>query len=154
MPKPREELKSKIDMDAISQSVSAFKSLPVDDQLAALALIYTEVAGSITPSTLKMTSPEVAGRFVTQIEEMSEQEQLLALRDVLTGAGSSPITLEYQSLDTNSRLAMWYQLGQGLGSKIAAIPSEYTVSAAVADCLGLLKSLEFEHLISFLSSVV
>lgn len=154
MPKPREELKSKTDMDAISQSVSAFKSLPVDDQLAALALIYTEVAGSITPSTIKRTSPEVARRFVTQIQEMSEQEQLLALRDLLTGAGSSPSTLEYQSLDTNSRLAMWYQLGQGLGSTIAVIPSDYTVSAEVADCLTSLKSLEFEHLISFLSSVM
>lgn len=140
--------------DALSQSVSAFKSLPVDAQLAALALIYTEVAGSITPSTLKRTSPEVAGKFVTQIEEMSEQEQLLALRDLLTGAGSSPITLEYQSLDPNSRLAMWYQLAQGLGSTIAGIPSAYTVSAEVADFLASLKSMDFEHLISFLSSVV
>lgn len=141
-------------MDAINQSVAAFKSLPVDDQLAALALIYTEVAGSITPSTLKRTSPEVARRFVSQIEEMSEQEQLLALRDLLTGAGSSPITLEYQSLDTNSRLSMWYQLAQGLGSTIAAIPSDYTVSTEVADFLASLKSMDFEHLISFLSSVV
>jgi len=44
----------------------------VDDQLAALALIYTEVAGSITPATLKMTSPEVSAEFVTQIEQMSQ----------------------------------------------------------------------------------
>lgn len=141
-------------MDAINQSVAAFKRLPVDDQLAALALIYTEVAGSITPSTLKRTSPEVARRFVSQIEEMSEQEQLLALRDLLTGAGSSPITLEYQSLDTNSKLSMWYQLAQGLGSTIAAIPTDYTVSTEVADFLTSLKSIDFEHLISFLSSVV
>jgi len=48
-------------MDAPSESVAAFKNLPVDDQPAALALIYTEVAGSITPATLKMTSPEVSG---------------------------------------------------------------------------------------------
>ena len=140
--------------DAINQSVAAFKSLPVDDRLAALALIYTEVAGSITPSTLKRTSPEVAGGFITQIEHMSGQEQLLALRDLLAGAGSSPITLEYQSLDTNSRLAMWYQLAQAMGSAIAAIPSDYTVSSEVADFLTSLKSMEFEQLVSFLSSVV
>ena len=141
-------------MDALNQSVAAFKSLPVDDQLAALALIYTEVSGSITAATLKITSPEVAAMFVTQIEEMSQQEQLLALRDLLAGAGSSPITLEYQSLDTNSKLAMWYQLGQRLGSTIAAIPSDYTVSAQVADFLASLKSMDFEHLVSLLSSVV
>ena len=141
-------------MDALNQSVAAFKSLPVDDQLAALALIYIEVSGSITPATLKITSPEVAAMFVTQIEEMSQQEQLLALRDLLAGAGSSPITLEYQSLDTNSKLAMWYQLGQRLGNTIAAIPSDYTVSAQVADFLSALKSMDFEHLVSLLSSVV
>jgi hypothetical protein len=141
-------------MDVLSQSVAAFKSLPVDDQLAALALIYTEVAGSITPATLKTTSTEVSAGFVTQIEQMSHQEQLLALRDLLTGAGSSPLTLEYQSLDTNLRLAMWYRLAQGLGNTVAAIPSNYTVSSEVADFLNSLKSMDFEDLVSFLSRVV
>lgn len=140
--------------DAQNEPVAAFKSLPVDEQLAALALIYTEVAGSITPSTLKRTSPDISKTFVTQIEEMPEQEQLLALRDMLTKAGSSPLTLEYQSLDDNLKLAIWYQLAQGLGSTIAAIPSDYTVSSELADFLNSLKSMDFEHLVSFLSSVV
>jgi len=141
-------------MDTHNQYVAAFKSLPVDDQLAALALIYSEVSGSITSATLKRTSPEVAVEFVHQIEHMSQQEQLLALRDLLAGAGSSPLTLEYQSLDTNSRLSMWYQLAQKMGSVIAAIPSDYTVSSQLADFLNSLKSMDFEHLVSFLSSVV
>lgn len=140
--------------DAHNESVAAFKGLAVDDQLAALALIYTEVAGSITSSTLKMTSPEVTGGLITQIEHMSQAEQLLALRDLLAGAGSSPITIEYQSLDTNTRLAIWYQLAQGMGSAIAAIPSDYTVSSEVADFLTSIKSIDFEQLTSFLSSVV
>ncbi len=141
-------------MDTHNQYVAAFKSLTVDDQLAALALIYSEVSGSITSATLKRTSPEVAVEFVHQIEHMSQQEQLLALRDLLAGAGSSPLTLEYQSLDTNSRLSMWYQLAQKMGSVIAAIPSDYTVSSQLADFLNSLKSMDFEHLVSFLSSVV
>ena len=140
--------------DAINQSVAGFKKLPLDDQLAAMALIYTEVSGSITPSTLKRTSPEVSGGLLAQIEHLSQQEQLLALRDLLAGAGSSPLTLEYQSLDANSRLAVWYQLAQGMGSTIAAIPSDYTVSSELADFLNSLKSMDFEHLISFLTSVV
>lgn len=145
---------SSTNTDAQNESVAAFKSLPVDEELAALALIYTEVAGSITPSTLKRTSPDISRTFVTQIEEMPEQEQLLALRDMLTKAGSSPLTLEYQSLDDNSKLAIWYQLAQGLGNTIAAIPSDYTVSSELADFLNSLKSMDFEHLVSFLSSVV
>lgn len=141
-------------MDTQNRSVTAFKSLPVDEQLAALALIYTEVSGSITSSTLKRTSPEVALEEVHQIEHMSQQEQLLTLRDLLTGAGSSPITLEYQSLDTNARLSMWYQLAQKMGSAIATIPNNYTVSSQLAEFLNSLKSMEFEHLVSFLTSVV
>lgn len=141
-------------MDANNQSVTAFKNLPVDAQLAALALIYTEVSGSITSATLKRTSPEVAVEFVHQIEHMSQQEQLLTLRDLLIGAGSSPITLEYQALNTNSRLSMWYQLAQKMGGAIATIPNEYIVSSELADFLNSLKSMDFEYLVSFLSSVV
>jgi hypothetical protein len=141
-------------MDANNQYIAAFKNLPVDAQLAALALVYTEVSGSITSATLKRTSPEIAVDFVHQIEHMSQQEQLLTLRDLLLGAGSSPITLEYQALDTNSRLSMWYQLAQKMGSAIAKIPNEYTVSSELADFLNSLKSMEFENLVSFLSSVV
>ena len=141
-------------MDAQNESVATFKSLTVDEQLAALALIYTEVSGSITSATLKRTSPEVAIQEVHQIEHMSQQEQLLTLRDLLTGAGSSPITIEYQSLDTNTRLSMWYQLAQKMGSAIATIPNTYTVSSQLAEFLNSLKSMDFEHLVSFLSSVV
>ena len=141
-------------MDAQNESVATFKSLPVDEQLAALALIYTEVCGSITSATLKRTSPEVAIQEVHQIEHMSQQEQLLTLRDLLTGAGSSPITIEYQSLDTNTRLSMWYQLAQKMGNAIATIPNSYTVSSQLAEFLNSLKSMDFEHLVAFLSSVV
>lgn len=141
-------------MDTYNESLADFKSLTVDDKLAALALIYTEVSGSITAATLKRTSPEAAVEFVYQIEHMSQQEQLLALRDLLTGAGSSPITIQYQTLDNNSRLSMWYQLAQKMGSAIATIPSDYTVSSELAAFLNSLKSMDFERLISFLSSVV
>jgi len=39
-------------------------------------------------------------------------------------------------------------------SKIAAIPSDYTVSSEVANFLASLKSIDFEDLVSFLSTVV
>lgn len=141
-------------IDAHNQPVAAFKNLPVDDQLAVMALIYTEVAGSITPSTIKRTSPEASREIVAQIEHVSAQEQLLAMRDLLVEGGSSPLTLEYQSLDTNSKLSVWYQLAQGLGKEIVPIPSDHSISLETADCLNLLKTMDFEQLVSFLSSVV
>lgn len=139
---------------ATGQHVAAFKSLPVDDQLATLALIYTEVAGSITPATLKINSSAASIEVVQQIEHMPAQEQLLAMRDLLVAGGSSPLTLEYQSLETNSRLAVWYQLAQELGNAIVSIPSDHSISSEAADFLNLLKSVDFEHLVSFLSGAV
>ncbi len=141
-------------VNPVNQVVAAFKELQVDDQLVALGLIYTEVSGSISATTLKLAESSVAQNLVKQIEQMPQQEQLLALRDILVSSGSSPLTLEYQTLDTTSRLAMWYQMAQEMGEAIAAIPKEHTVSAEVAEFLTSLKSMDFEHLISFLSSVV
>lgn len=140
--------------DATEQHIAAFKHLPVDDQLAALALLYTEVAGSITPATLKLNSSAASAEVVKQIKHISAQEQLLAMRDLLVAGGSSPLTLEYQSLEINFRLAVWYQLAQELGNAIVPIPSEHSISSESADFLNSLKSMDFEQLVSFLSGVV
>jgi len=48
-------------------------------------------AGLIRSATLKMTSPEVSAEFVTQIEQMSQQEQLPALGATFLLERSSPL---------------------------------------------------------------
>jgi len=53
-------------------------------------LIYTEVAG--LTSNFKDDFTRSFCGVVTQIEQMSQQEQLLALRDLLTGGGVLPYT--------------------------------------------------------------
>jgi len=84
-------------MDAPSESVAAFKNLPVDDQASGASV--TRSGWLNYTSNFKDDFTRSFCGFVTQIEQMSQQEQLLALRDL---HWSSPLTLEYQSLDTNS----------------------------------------------------
>jgi len=64
-------------MDAPSESVAAFKNLPVDD----LQRRYVDLHGSgwlNYTSNFKDDFTRSFCEFVTQIEQMSQQEQLLA----------------------------------------------------------------------------
>ena len=163
-------------IDAIKQSVQAFKGLDIDDQLAALASIYTKAASSIPPETLGTPSPEVSG-LVTKIEQLSHQEQVDALRDLLPAkktdqdevildpnpskalaelvkGGTKVPTHEYGALSTESKLAFLYQIGQKLGKSIIGIPSDYSPSSKVTDLLNSLASLDVQQQMSFLTKVI
>lgn len=160
-------------MDAVKQSVAAFKRLNVNDQLVALALIYSKVGGSIPKDALGTASSEVSG-LVTQVEQLSQERQLDALRDLvganradqdeitldpnpskalteLVSGGNTVPTGEYGSMKTESKLAFWYQMGQKLGS---AIPSDLSPSSEVSQLLQSLGSLDVEQQVSFLTHVI
>lgn len=159
----------------VKASVAEFGRLGSDAQLALIALIYQELASSIPAESLPTSSEDLAD-LVEDIEEMSEQQQVEALRDMiqakkydqdevildphpskalgelLQGETEVP-TGEYGKLDTNSKLAFWYQIAQKLGSGIVAIPSEYSPSAEVTQLLNSLKSAGNDQIISFVSQV-
>lgn len=160
-------------MDTVKQSVQAFKQLSIDDQLAALALIYTKISGSI-PSDALGTS---ASGLVSQIEQMPQEKQVDALRDLLpaqktdqgevaldpnpskaltelVSGGETVPTGEYGSLSTESKLAFWYQIGKKLGSTMVAIPSDFSPSSEVTELLSSLGSLDVDQQMSFLSQAL
>jgi len=162
--------------DSVNQSVKEFKSLEIDERLATLALIYNQVASALPSAALGNTSPEVSG-LVKQIDQMSKQEQVDALRDILPAkrtdqdevtldpnpskalaelvkGGTTVPTHEYGSMSAESKLAFWYQLGQKLGKTIVAIPTDYHPSDKATDLFNSLKSLEVDQQLSFLSQVV
>lgn len=156
-------------IEPVQQAVEALKILPIDDQLAALALVYKEVAGSI-PADAGTSSSQVSG-LVSQIGQKPQDRQLDALRDLLTsgkndkgevaldpnpskalgelvtGGGEDIPTGEYGSLDTESKLMFWSQIAQKLGS---SIPSDFTPSSEVTEVLNSFKSLDEEKRMSFL----
>ena len=148
-----------------SQQVQAFKRLNTDEQLAVLALIYNQIADSLPSGSLTGTS--VTG-LVTQVEQLSQQEQLDALRDLLPAqktdqdevvldphpskalaelatGGNTVKTGEYGSLATDSKLAFWYQLAQKLGSTVTAIPTDYHVSSEATEFLNSFSRLDTEQ---------
>jgi len=67
-----------------NESVATFKSLPVDGQLVALALIYTEVFWFQLHVTLKETSQDLLYKKCIKLSICLSKEQLL--RDFNLGA--------------------------------------------------------------------
>ena len=158
-------------------AVRAFNSLNGKDQLAALALIYKELASSIPADAMQAASSQVSG-LVTQIEQIPQDRQVDSLEDIITagkneqgeivldpnptkaltelftGGGITISTDQYSAMDAQSKLGFWYQVAQKLGSSIPAIPSDFSPSSEVTDLLDLLKSLDDEQRLSFLKRVV
>lgn len=161
-------------MDAVKQSVAAFNRLNTDDQLVALALIYTKAGSSIPKEAVETTSPQVSG-LLTQIEQMSKESQVDALRHLLLAQGTGKeeialdpnpakaltelasgtvLTAQYGAMNTQTKLATWYQIGQKLGSSMVGIPSDLSPSSEVTELLNSLQSLDVDQQMSFLSQVV
>ena len=161
--------------DAVKDSVAAFQSLNIDDRLAALALIYSKVAGSIPPEAIAGASASAS--VVSQIEKMSQERQVDALRDLipankfdqneqtldpnpskalteLVSGGNTVPTGEYGALKPEAKLAFWYQVGQKLGSSFIAIPSDFKPSSEVSQLLQSLGSLDQEQQLSFLTQAL
>ncbi|PPS45066.1 orange carotenoid protein N-terminal domain-containing protein [Chroococcidiopsis sp. TS-821] len=160
--------------DVLNQSVKAFKQLDIDDRLAAMALIYQDVASAVPPEV--GNASEVSG-LVAKIQELSQERQVDALRDLLpasrndqnettldpnpakaltelvSGENTVP-TGEYGSMKTESKLAFWYQVAQKLGNGVVGIPNDYNPSAKVTELLNSLRSLDTEQKLNFLTQVV
>jgi len=162
--------------DAVDNAVAAFNSLSTDERLAALALIYSKVAGSIPSEAISGISAEASG-LVSQVEKLSPERQVDALRDLLPASkndqdeitldanpskaltelvsgGNTVPTGEYGSLKTEGKLAFWYQVGQKLGSSFVAIPNDFKPSSSVTQLLQSLGSLDTEQQKSFLTQVL
>lgn len=162
-------------MDSLNKSVAAFKQLDIDDRLAALALIYQNVAGSV-PANALTSSSEVTG-LVGKIGELSQERQVDALRDLLPATkndqnettldpnpskaltelisgGNTIPTSEYGNMPTESKLAFWYQVAQKLGNGVVGIPSDYSPSAKVTELLSSLQSLDTEQKVNFLTQAL
>lgn len=159
-----------------NELVSSFKRLPVDDQIAALGVIYQQIGGSLPSiATSGATSKQVED-VVKHVLELREGGQIQFLQDVLTdtdqdevaldinpskamvelipGDGIEPPISEYEDLSANERLMVWYQLAGKMGNQFIAFPSDYQSSDAAKEILNSLGSLSVEEKLQFLSQIV
>lgn len=158
--------------DAVNQSVTAFRSLKIEDRLVALALIYKHIAGQI-PADGVNNSAKASG-LVNKVGQLSPELQTQALRDMLdaqrqdgdeaaldpnpskalaelvTGSNQTIPIDEYSSLETGDKLAFWYQMGQKAQSSLGDI----NPSSEITEFLASLQSLSADDRIAFISKAL
>ena len=141
----------------LEQSVSKFPSLDTDDRLTVLALLYTEISGEIPAIALNDVPNEKTANLVAQIQNLPQQEQVSALRQLLNQGevGETVIpTEEYTSMNADDKLAVWYQLAQNLGTTIIGVPDDYIPSEKATEVVDLLDTPNIEDLVAFFKRVL
>lgn len=139
--------------DVIVDAIAIFKSLNVDEQLAVLWSIYTEMGNSITPVATGPARLQLAAGLLNQIKLMSNDEQLQAMRNLL-GNKNTQISRSYGVLNTNTKLAFWYELSELMvEGVIVSMPDGYEISQKGEEVFETLKQLDFVKQITFLRKI-
>ncbi len=140
--------------NGVTTTTDLFKSLSVDDQLALLWYVYTEMGRSITPAAPGAARMQFAEGVLNQIKQMSHAQQLDVMRD-LAAKRNTQISRSYGIWSVNTKLAFWFELSelmvQGL---VAPMPSNYQPSRDVVKVLEAIKQLDFGQQITVLRNTV
>jgi Orange carotenoid protein, N-terminal len=159
------------------QAVAAFQRLKIDDRLAVLGLLFTQVADKIPANVTSSLPTENAAELVAQVQKLSSEEQLYALRDLLPAdrhdqdevmldpnpskamvelaqGGNTISTGEYGNMQPEGKLAFWYLLAERLRTAIMDLSSQYQPSQQATEVLNSLQSMNTDDLLSFLKKVL
>jgi Orange carotenoid protein, N-terminal len=111
--------------EAVPTVTKQLKSLGVDDQLAALWYIYTEMGKSITPAAPGAARLQLAEGLLQRIKNAPHAEQLQIMQD-LVASRKTPESRAYGVLSVNTKLAFWYELAEWMRRGIVVpMPSDY-----------------------------
>ncbi len=142
------------DPNAVSRITADFKALSVDEQLGVLWFLYTEMGRSVTPAAPGAARLQFAEGLLNDIKQMSPQDQLKAMRDIVAGVGT-PISRSYGVLGTNTKLAFWYQLAEWMkAGSVIAVPFTYKLSSRANQILVAIEQLDFSQQITLLRNTV
>jgi len=158
--------------ESLQESLSAFRSLRMEDKLAAMALIFQHVARELPADSIPKSAK--VSELVGKVGQLSEELQTDALRDMLdaqrqdgdevaldpnpskalgeliTGKNETLPIGDYSSLGKEEKLAFWYQMGQ----KVSSSGANITPSTEVSEVLKSLQSLNADDRISFISKAL
>ena len=138
----------------IPATIALFDQLNVDDQLAYLWYAYTEMGKTITPAAPGAARLQLAESLLSQIKQMSREEQTKVMRDLASRA-DTPISRAYGFFSVNTKLAFWYELGELMKQGIIApIPPGYQMSAGVKFVLEATQKLDPGQQITVLRNTV
>jgi hypothetical protein len=161
----------------VQQSVSRFQQLHIDDRLAVMGLVYSETANQLPADMIDALPTQKPAELVAQIQQISPEEQLYALRDLLPATkndqdeimldphptkatlelaqgGTTIPTGEYGAISKEEKLAFWSLLAERLGTTIIDIPHDYILSDAATEVFNAIKLLNTNDLVSFLKQAL
>ncbi len=138
----------------IPATIALFEQLSVDDKLALLWYVYTEMGRSVTPAAVGAARLQFAENLLQQIRKMSQPEQLEVMRD-LANRADTPFSRTYGFFSVNTKLAFWYELGELMKQGIVApVPAGYKMSRGVQSVLDAIKQLDAGQQITVLRNAV
>ena len=138
----------------IPATIALFDQLNADDQLAYLWYAYTEMGKTITPAAPGAARLQLAESLLTQIKQMSREDQTKVMRDLASRA-DTPISRSYGFFSVNTKLAFWYELGELMKQGIITpIPVGYQMSPGVQFVLEATQKLDQGQQITVLRNTV
>ncbi|MEI6444169.1 MAG: orange carotenoid protein N-terminal domain-containing protein [Nostocales cyanobacterium ELA583] len=138
----------------IPATIALFDQLNVDDQLAYLWYAYAEMGKTITPAAPGVARLQLAESLLTQIKQMSREDQTKVMRDLASRA-DTPISRSYGFFSVNTKLAFWYELGELMKQGIITpIPAGYQMSPGVKFVLEATQKLDQGQQITVLRNTV
>ncbi|MCC5604741.1 orange carotenoid protein N-terminal domain-containing protein [Nostoc favosum] len=135
--------------EATKPALETFQRFDVDTQLALLWFGYLDLKEQLNPAPPESVEA-IAKAVFDQIQDLSQEEQLQAQRDIINGANQT-----YNSLSPNAKLDVWLLLAQGMDNgTVIQVPSDYQLPGETDEFVALVKKLEFEQRVNFMLSVV
>lgn len=143
-------------IDFTEVAVSKFQNLNADDRLAVLAVLFSQINEEIPATALNSLPNDASADLVAEIQNLSQPDQILALRKLQNQEGGETTisTDSYASMNAESKLAFWYQLGENLGGSVVGIPQDYVPSEQAAEVLDLFEMNSSEQIMSFMQQVL
>lgn len=134
-----------------NNAIDVFKRLGTDEQLALLWFLYRQMGHLVTPAAPGAASPDIASGLYGQVRGMEQQQQLNEMRAIAQGEQADRVSREYGSLSSNTKLAFWFYLAQGMDKgEIIPMPDHYKLTDQGQDLLAAIESMDFEEQITVL----
>lgn len=138
----------------IPATIALFDQLSADDQLALLWYAYTEMGRSITPAAVGAARLQFAENLLSQIKQMSNEDQMQVMRD-LANRADTPMSRTYGYFSVNTKLAFWFELAELMKQGVVApIPTGYQMSRGIEAVLESIKKLDPGQQITVLRNTV
>ena len=135
--------------EATRPALESFQRFDVDTQLALLWFGYLDLKEQLNPAPPESVEA-LAKAVFDQIQELSQEDQLQAQRDIINGANQT-----YNSLSPNAKLDVWLLLAQGMDNgTVIQVPSDYQLPGETDEFVASIKKLEFEQRVNFMLSAV